>query len=222
MTSSIDEAISAAQQGAANLVVQESTNNTSVSTHTVSAQSLDLDSVIDQFTPVDHWLKSKEAGFLVGLDTDNYVKTIPDVEITLSNVFLYYGLRYGSNPVNYHKSADRVTDLNSGESWPQLIERAKQLDSKVRGDYPCADITMTCTKDLVVDGTTLAKAGDVLGYTTSVTGFSEFVKFAKAVKGQDPSLESQPVVVDIKCEKRHKAGVNPWGVLTFGETFKVA
>lgn len=167
---------------------------------------------------VKAYVRPQAAGFLIGKDTTTYVGEIA-VEFKLSDAKPFYGLRYG-DPAVYKRSIDRLVETKSKRSWAEVIAEATRIDPKCKGDYRGVDIPFTVLETVTPKkgGDALISEGEKLGWTSSVTNFNEFQGFIEPYfKLMDLGQIGEDAVVRGKIvnEQRTKAGVQPWGALTF-------
>lgn len=162
----------------------------------------------------DAFLKVTPAGFTVGKDTKTFFDEI-EVEFRVNTAKAFYGLRYG-NPAKYEKSFDRILDSRTKRPWADRIAEGQRIDPRCTGDYPAVEVSMTSIKQLdAKGGGLLLEAGKTLSWTSSITNWSEWVKFIEPIYVlQDAGLLANNVLVRGKIvhDQRTKEG-NTWGIL---------
>ncbi|MBI1261291.1 MAG: hypothetical protein GC184_06175 [Rhizobiales bacterium] len=174
------------------------------------------DAMLGSFN-VEKWLKVSEHG--IQIDGSPNLDEV-EVDINLPDVLYCMAVKFG-NPAQYLKTYDRVHEAKGG-SWAAAIDRAMAADASCRGAYKSADIPMRVANPVESpkkgDDTILATPDDVLGYSMSTTGMTEWINFLKKVK--QAGLDEASVRVKLGFKKREGKG-NTWGVFTFtlvGET----
>lgn len=213
MSDSITAAIAAAKANAGAAVANLPPGPISTSTEVVvqgQAQSLSLmDVATSARKKVDHYLKVTEDGIKVGKDSKFMFEELP-VTIDMTTVTLFWGVRADKT---YRRSYNRVTEDGTGQPWASVVAESRRLDPKCKGDYKGADIAMTLTADLKdAKGVTIAAAGEVLGYTTSITGFGPFQELVAELNGK--GLLQSTIAGTAKHAARNGNG-NNWGVIEF-------
>ena len=224
-SANIQAAIAAAQAAAGNLAATANPGNLPVAggaTTAVAAQAaagpLSFAQVDNGSMQVDSWLKVNEDGLKFG--SGGLVEEFT-AYVDWSQIQLFRGVRYG-NPAQYKKTYNGVTTAGTGAPWAQTIADARAIDSRVTGDYPAADVLMFAAEDVVdLKKNTVAKAGDRIGISTSVTNWNNFKAFKDASirAGMDVDPVSQLPVGKVKVRvgyeaRQNKAG-NNWGVVTW-------
>lgn len=217
MSNTVDDIIAQAQAQAQQATTSQppiEAQQTAVATYQTPQAPMsldDLDSVAPS-TAVDHYITPAYAGLQVGANKDLVGDNIR-VEIDTAQVVLFECLRFGQNPATYFKTYDRgVTCKETGGSWADAIAQARAVDPKVK-PYIGADIPMTLVEDLpsLKDKSKIvAKAGEVLGRSTTYTELDDLKKFNKAVK--EAGLEGKTVVAELSNVARSK-GSNNWGTI---------
>lgn len=163
------------------------------------------------------YIQVKDSGIKLNKD---WVGTVDEFEaiMTLSEVQFFMGIRkeVGTN-VSYAKSYDGQTEARSGEPFAQVVEKFKRESQKPADIYRGADVPLTLVSSLEDPrkGST-AKGygeGDVVGLTTSITGFKPFAAFAK--KLQQAGLANTPVKVKVTHSPRKNAANQAYGVCEF-------
>ena len=164
MSDAINDAIAAAQAAAASAVpagaTVPATQTQAALPATPQARGVPvtMDDLMVGSMQVDEWLKVKEFGLLIGTDATLITGTI-NVTIDFAAVQPNYSIKYG-NPAQYAKTYDRVTSAKGG-TWAQAVQMAQMADPKAR-EYRSADLPMTLTADVVVNGKTVCEAGKKL------------------------------------------------------------
>lgn len=169
---------------------------------------------------VKAYLKVTPAGFNVGKDSSTYFDEI-EVEFRLNEARPFYGVRYG-NPPTYKRSVDRLVETRSKRPWADVVAEAQRLDARCTGDYRGLDLPLTSVGELLSKDkkTVLAAPGDKLGWTSSVTNWNDWAEFiAPYFSMMDNGLLAEDALVrgKIRHEQGTKEGVQPWGILRFGD-----
>lgn len=176
------------------------------------AAKLNMETVSAGTMTVDHWLKPKEFGILVGDKPDliESIKAVIDMTDGIGFV-VKKGIKAG-NPAKYWYTTDGAT-CTTGGSWEAAVAIAKGMDQKAY-EYRCVDLPFKLIEDVLgKKKDVLAEAGKTVGYTTSTTNWKNWEMFYKDV--QKAGLMGEKVVVEIGYERRENASKNVWGVLTF-------
>lgn len=192
--------------------------NTSVATAQGPAATpvaLSMETMAAGSMSVDAWFKVKEDGLKIG-DMAGLLEEVTAVlDMTPGQGFiLKYGIKNG-NPAQYAYTTDMV-NANTGGSWAAAQAKINALNpSQPAAPYRCVDLPFKLVEDVVVGkgdkAKTVAKAGDVIGYTTSTTNWKNWEVFYKDVT--KAGLMDQEVLVKLTAEpKVNKAG-NTWGVI---------
>lgn len=213
MPNSIDDAIAQAQEAAKNTVPStQSTAGTAVAP-AQRGTPLTFGDMNTGGINVSAWLKVGEYGLSIGQDRTLFDSL--DVEIDLSEIKYCYSVRYG-NPAQYAKSYDRQTDVRGG-SWINTIAKAQAVDPKAN-EFRSADIPFKLLKDAKSkDGkTVIAKAGDLIGHSLSITGWASFSEFMKALQNAGVNVENDKVEVKLGFEVKTNAK-GTWGILSFSD-----
>lgn len=160
------------------------------------------------------YVQVKDAGIRLNKDWTGYIEEF-DALLDMRDVQFFMGIRkeVGSN-VSYAKSYDGVTTAR-GENFAQVVEEFKRTSQKPADTYRGADIPLTLVAD-VADPKNKAKsysAGDVVGLTTSITGFKPFAAFAR--KLQQGGLMATQLKVRVKHSPRKNAAGQDYGVAEF-------
>lgn len=162
----------------------------------------------------DSYIQVKDAGFKLNKDWGGYIEGF-DAILDMREVQFFMGIRkeVGSN-VSYAKSYDGVTTAR-GENFAQVVQEFKASSQKPADTYRGADIPLELAADYT-DPKNKAKvytAGQVLGLTTSITGFKPFASFAR--KLQSAGLMDKRLKIRVTCEARQNAAGQDYGVATF-------
>jgi hypothetical protein len=214
----IQKAIAAAEAKAAETAGPDTdgaATGTQVATNTPQrgGSAISLRDQVESSTTVDTYAKLKDVGINLGADPkflcDEFL-----AKINLSDVVAFAGLRFGQgSSTTYKRSLDRQTESQTGRSWGDVVGEAQRIDPKCKGDYDAADVPMTLIDDVEGGkGKDPIKAGTVVGYTTSITGYKFFKAFAQQI--YKAGLDD----VDLKVRVFHEAlesNGNTWGVLNF-------
>lgn len=185
---------------------------------------------------VDAWLKVNQHGLNIGdnprLFTPDEGGLIVDITMTDGSGFIPKKAIKGGNPAQYAYTMDGVTAVGGG-TWPEAQDRIRRLEpGKSINEYRAVDLPMTLVgefKRVLVDGkptiqdvegdvrdktgAVLAKAGDVLGYTTSTTNWANWEIFHREVASK--ALMGQRVRLYISAQPRKNNKNNVWGVVKF-------
>lgn len=173
--------------------------------------ALSMESMAQGSMSVDNWFKVKEDGLKIG-DMAGLLDSVTAViDMTAGSGFiLKYGVKNG-NPAQYAYTVD-LANANGGGSWAAAMQRVQALDpSKPVAPYRCVDLPFELIEDVVVKTVTVAKAGDMIGYTTSTTNWKNWEEFYKDVS--KAGLMGQKVVVNLTAQPRTNKAGNAWGVL---------
>jgi hypothetical protein len=163
----------------------------------------------------DSYIQVKDAGIKLNKDWGGYIDEF-DAILDMRDVQFFMGIRkeVGST-VTYVKSYDGVT-TSRGENFAQVVEEFKRTSQKPADTYRGADIPLTLVADVAPpkgkSGATYT-AGQVVGLTTSITGFKPFAAFAR--KLQSAGLMNQQLKVKVKHSARKNAANQDYGVCEF-------
>lgn len=223
MTTSVEDAIAAAQAQAIAAAAQVLATRPDVAAGTAVAtpspavtpgKRLTADDLTIGDLNVKAWLKVSEMGIQIGGDKALF-ETIP-VLVDLSTVAYCYQMKFGANPVKYVKTYDRVTDAKGG-SWADTIMRVQKIDARSY-EYRSADIPFVYVGDtplLGKDGkTVLAEPGDRLGNSLSTTGWKEWSALLDVLKAKGIDHNSARIEFQLSYKEQNRNG-NTWGVLQF-------
>lgn len=177
------------------------------------ARDMTLDDLSVGSMLVDGWLKTTAFGLSIG-DDPKVFDTI-QVSINIADIKVKKAVRWVLNNVpNYGASYDNgVTEVRSGRSWAQVVREAKRLDPRAF-EYVTVDLPLIVLEPLELKKSPILPAGSTLGHVPSATGMKgvrEFINKARRTHGD------LPLVGQISCERMTKEGVNPWGVISFGD-----
>lgn len=180
-------------------------------------QAATLDGFLDSGTAlkVDHWLQVTNMGFKV---KDTNLPVDGDIDVLLANpradLKPFFGIRINiGGKATYFKTVDRVTCLKSGKPWGQVVAEAANAGEQ---EYKGFDIRMTAANDVLdVKGNVVAAAGKTLGFSTSITNFSDVADFASKLRSDNLlGVEVAATIAnDVRKNDKNKEG---WGALTFG------
>lgn len=184
-----------------------------VGTYVATQAPATLDGFLDQGVNLkpDHWLQTKNTGF--GIKEHAVpIEDLGPIGLALpSDMQPFFGLRVTVNgSTTYFKTVDRITCLKTGRPWAQLIAEAANHGSR---EYKGFDIRLTALQDVKdMKGTVVVKAGETMGYSTSITNYNDMASFALKVRQQnlfntDLVLE---VANDVRKNDKNKDG---WGAL---------
>lgn len=158
---------------------------------------------------VDNYLKVKDSGLTVGTSTDFFDSFRAVVDT--SKIQVFESIRFGKPNPSYLKTYDMQT-CTSGGTWAAALERAHKVEPEAR-PYKGIDIIMQPLEDIKgLRGAELAKRGEKLGHSTSVTNRGHAQDFRDALV--KAGLLGQKVEVEVGYEAKVK-GSNKWGVVTF-------
>jgi hypothetical protein len=215
---SIQAAMDQAKVAAANAVVGAAQANVPAATSApsstalapVAAQRLNLaDIATTARTKVDHYLKVDKYGMTVGKSPQNPLDEIK-VTLNVSEASFFWSLRVDQV---YKRSNDRVSEDATGQPWPVVVAQGQRADPKCKGDYKAAEIPMTLAQDVTDKaGNVIAKAGDMIGYTTSITGFEPFQQLVAAAFKTGNDNVTLSGTLKHKYMSRDR---NEWGVIQF-------
>lgn len=152
--------------------------------------------------------------------SNNLVASIKGV-VDFAEIQPVYSIRYtkAGNTV-YHRSLDRVVD-DQGIRWDIRMQEAKQAEPAHKGDYPSVNFVFTVTEDVVsLQGNTVLKAGERVGFSTSVTNWGAFVSFFQKCLSYGDVTETETGETEGKVPFQlgylpKAGGKNTWGVFTF-------
>lgn len=220
MTNAVEDAIAAAKAQASQaapegqeVVQAHPSTGGAVASYTTPAAPMSLDDLdtVAPATAVDHYISPDFQGLQIG-SKKSLVKDGIKVKIDTSQIVLFECLRFG-NPATYFKTYDRgATCRETGGSWADAIEQARAVDPKVR-PYIGADIPMTLVDDLPSlkdEKELVAKAGEVIGRSTTYTELDGLKKFNKSIK--EAGLDGQEVIAELSNVPRASNG-NNWGTI---------
>lgn len=212
MTNPIDAAIEAAKQQAAVATagVPATTQPQATAVAPIKAGPLTLDDLTQGGMNVNDWLKVTEFGLLVASHTDKLF-SFAEFRLDTSKVQACEVIKFG-NPATYLKTYDRVV-CTAGGTWQEALNRAAQVQPGVR-PYQSADLPLEVIGDLKsMDGTLLAKDGDILGHSTSTTNYKNLSALMRELK--EKKQLGAVIKVKVGYEKRTNVAKNTWGILTF-------
>jgi hypothetical protein len=225
MTDPVKEAMLRAQAAAA-AAPQTSQAPATIPTQEIAAVgpastpvALSMESMSQGSMSVDNWFKVKEDGLKIG-DMAGLLESVEAViDMTAGRGFiLKYGVKNG-NPAQYAYTVD-LANANGGGTWAAAQARIQALNpSTPAAPYRCVDLPFRLTQDVTkVTGagkaavtTVIAKAGDMIGYTTSTTNWKNWETFYKDV--DKAGLMGQEVRVKLTAQARTNKAGNNWGVL---------
>lgn len=178
----------------------------------VAPVALSMEAMSQGAMSVDNWFKVKEDGLKIG-DMAGLLDSVDAViDMTAGSGFiLKYGVKNG-NPAQYAYSVD-LANANGGGTWAAAMQRIQALDpSKPVAPYRCVDLPFELIDAVTTKaGVNVAKAGDMIGYTTSTTNWKNWEDFYKECS--KASLLGQKVVVKLSAQARTNKAGNNWGVL---------
>jgi len=161
------------------------------------------------------YIQVKDAGIKLSKDWVGFIEEFEAV-LDLSEVQFFMGIRKEvGNQVTYAKSYDGQTDSRSGENFAQVVEKFKRESQKPADIYRGADIPLTLIGDVASSkkDDKVYTADQVVGLTTSITGFKPFAAFAK--KLTQAGLGSTPIKVKVTHSPRKNAANQSYGVCEF-------
>lgn len=169
-----------------------------------------LDDLNPSSLACDLWLKFGEHGISVK-GKDGLVDEPFNVTIDMTKVQVFDCISTGGDNPIYFKTFDGASDIKGG-NWVDSIKKAQAINPKAY-IYQGADLAMTLIDDLKDSkGNLLAKAGTILGYSTTSTGKANLFSFIQQVK--EKNLTKSVVEVTLGFQKKTKPGINPWAVPT--------
>lgn len=169
-----------------------------------------LDDLNPSSLACDLWLKFGEHGISIK-GKDGLVQEPFNVTVDMSKVQVFDCISTGGDNPIYFKTFDGASDIKGG-NWVDSIKKAQAINPKAY-IYQGADLAFTLVDDLKDSkGTLLAKAGTILGYSTTSTGKANLFSFIQQVKEQN--LTKGVVEVTLGFQKKTKPGINPWAVPT--------
>lgn len=175
----------------------------------LAPMDMSMDAMMAQGFSVDAWVKTGFHGLALEDKLCQGFKAVIKM-IDGQGFKPCQSIRYGTNPVNYDKTFDGIT-AEDGSPWANKIMAARGIDPKCR-PYRSVQIAMELLEDAVaLDGkTVLAKAGSVVGYATSVTGWGEWESFYRScVSDNRIGSDVEVSVSNVSKEK----GANQWGIM---------
>lgn len=216
MTDPVKEAMLRAQAAAAaaptpSPAVIPSTELATPSGPATAPVALSMESMSQGSMSVDNWFKVKEDGLKIG-DMAGLLESVKAViDMTPGRGFvLKYGVKNG-NPAQYAYTVD-LANANGGGTWASAMARIQALNpSTPAAPYRCVDLPFRLLEDVLVKNVTVAKAGDMIGYTTSTTNWKNWETFYKEV--DKAGLSGQEVEVKLTAQPRTNKAGNAWGVL---------
>ena len=174
----------------------------------VAVAPVTMDQLMKSTIQADYWLKVNEYGLTLG-KSDDLIQAIL-VDIDMVDIRPGFGYRAGANPPKYWKTYDKAYGIN-GEPWTECLRQARIIDPSVR-EYPLVDLIATLVEDVKMGKDVIARAGETIAHTTSVTNWKNFNNFYRSL--EKLGLEREVVRVMLGREKRSGNG-NTWGVLSF-------
>lgn len=139
MSNAIDTALAAAKEAKARAEAEAANTNLPATTTAAAgvpatAQTpLSAESMMQGSFAVDAFVKVSEDGMKIG-DKAGLIETMR-VSIDLSEVFYYFGVKYGSNPAIYKKTQNKAMSLD-GTPWSEVLATAARVDgAKFKGEY---------------------------------------------------------------------------------------
>lgn len=164
---------------------------------------------------VDAFIKVSEDGIKVG-EKPGLITDPLRVAIDLSEVFYYFGVKYGDKPVVYEKTTNRVNSL-TGKPWNDVLAMGARVDgAKFKGEYRSGDVPMVLLADAKdIKGNLIEAAGARLGKSLSTTEWKEWEALLRTVVKQGMSPETEAIEVEVGFKQRKNNSGQTWGVLTF-------
>jgi hypothetical protein len=213
MTTAIQDAINAAQaQAAIHAQTQLAVAQPAAAPALVPAAGpLSLNDLMSGGISVDHWLKVKEDGLIIGDKRSDKLDSIL-VKIDMSAIQVAYAVKYDQGKV-YKKSYDGLTTVGGG-SWAESVAQAARISGNANPVYLTADIPMTLLEDVKgKKGDVLAEAGQTLGHGLSTTNMKFFRDFVRRLAKD--GLDKAEVTVRLGYLEQTNTNKNVWGVVTF-------
>lgn len=162
----------------------------------------------------DSYIQVKDAGFKLNKEWTGYIDEFEAI-LDMREVQFFMGIRkeVGSN-VSYAKSYDGISTPR-GENFAAVVQDFKNSSQKPADVYRGADIPLELAADYA-DPKNKAKsytAGQILGLTTSITGFKPFATFARKLNAG--GLMETRLRVKVTCSARQNAAGQGYGVAEF-------
>lgn len=176
------------------------------------AQKFTMEQMMAGGMSVDKWFKVNEDGIKIGDSKLINEDIIVTLDMTDGRGFVVKQGIKGGNPAQYAYTVDGV-NATSGGPWSVAMQRIQQL-APGAAPYRAVDLPMTLTTDLKdVGGKEAGKVGDVVGYTTSTTNWSNWQAFYQEVSTK--GLLNHTVKVKLTAQPRVNKAGNNWGVMKF-------
>jgi hypothetical protein len=152
---------------------------------------------------------SDKAGMTIDKNDDDYLAEIEGI-LDISENKYPLGIKYNAGGVTrYAHSYDGVVTKQSNDSWQQTVARARAMDAKCTGHYPCIEFVIELEKDLKLEKSgKVFEAGTRIGHTTSTTGTKPV---ENAVSKIAKEYGNVPVRVKVKHKKVDCNGYK-WGI----------
>jgi hypothetical protein len=165
---------------------------------------------------VDQFLNVKPASIRLG---DMKTGTIEKIEaiIDMIDITPLYVCRIevGGN-TSYIRSYNGVT-TSRGENFQQAIAlKERQPGAKSSGIYPTVEVPFELAADVLDNkGNKVGDEGATVGFTPSLTGFTEFQRFCKQLGKKDPRLLQSRLRVNLLAKTRTNKNGNEWLVIDY-------
>lgn len=179
------------------------------------AQPMDMsmETFMSMGMAVDLWLKPSFAGLTIGENAT----PVPHVDVVIDmteklGFTLVMAIRFGKEPnVKYDYTTDCVTNKD-GRPWADALAQAYAADPSV-SPYRAVQLPMVVLEETKnFQNQVVALAGQTLGYTTAVTGWSSWQNFYLQV--QRAGLLNNKVRARLTNEAKVK-DTNRWGLVKF-------
>ncbi len=162
---------------------------------------------------VDLWLKPSYAGLTVGDNASPVPYMDVIIDMTEKTGFqLIMAIRYGSDSnVKYDYTHDYLTNKD-GRPWAEALAMAYQIDPRV-SPFRAVQLPMVVADECKnYQNQIVATAGQTVGYTTAVTGWSAWQNFYQQC--QRAGLLGNKVKARLTNEAKMK-DANKWGLIKF-------
>ncbi len=176
-------------------------------------KEMSMESFMSMGMSVDLWLKPSYAGLTVG---DN-AHPVPHMDVVIdmtekSGFQLIMAIRFGNDAnVKYDYTHDCITNKD-GRPWAEALAQAYQIDPRV-SPFRAVQLPMVVAEECKnYQNQVVALAGQTVGYTTAVTGWSAWQNFY--VQVQRSGLLGQKVKARLTNEAKMK-DANKWGLIKF-------
>lgn len=161
----------------------------------------------------DSYVQVKEGGIKLDKDWTGFLDEFEAI-VDLADVQYFYGIRKEvGNNVSYAKTYDGVT-TPKGENFAQIVAEFKATSQKPADTYRGADIPLELTQGYKdPKGKGEMEAGQIVGLTTSITGFKPWASFARKMAAA--GLDKGQVKIKVTHSARKNAANQAYGVCEF-------